>query len=99
MSNLNCIFSFKLKGNLSANKSTQQYDVPIKVLKKNNGFFTQILCHNFNNSLFSKNFCNSLKKADITPIRTDEKCLKNNYRPVSMLSSVSKSVNIVCAIK
>ena len=38
MSNLNCIFSFKLKGNISANKSTQQYDVPIKVLKKNNGF-------------------------------------------------------------
>ena len=33
----------------------------------------------------------SLKKADITPVyKEDEKFLKNNYRPVSILPSVSK---------
>ena len=43
------------------------------------------------NSLFSKVFPNSLKKADITPIFTKGKTfLKNNDRPVSILPSVSK---------
>ena len=50
-----------------------------------------MFCHNFNNSLVSKVFPSSLKKADITPAyKEDEKFLKNNYRPVSILSSVSK---------
>ena len=45
----------------------------------------------FNNSLFSKVFPSSLKKADITPVfKKDEKILKNNYRPVTILPSASK---------
>ena len=44
MRNLNCTFSFKfetqekfskLMQNLSSNKATQQYDIPIKILKGN----------------------------------------------------------------
>ena len=66
-------------------------DIPNKILKKNNEIFSYILSHNFNNSLFSKVFPSSLKKADITPVyKKDEKFLKNNYRPVSILPSVSK---------
>ena len=81
----------KLIQNLNCNKATQQYDIPIKILKENSEIFTYILCHNFNNSLFSKVFRSSLKKVDITPVcKNDEKFLKNNYRPVSILSSVSK---------
>ena len=69
----------------------QQYDIPIKILKQNSDIFSYILCHNFNNSLFSKVFPSSLKKADITPVyKKGEKFLKNNYRPVSILPSVSK---------
>ena len=61
------------------------------MLKENSGIFSYILCHNFNNSLFSKVFPSSLKKADITPVyKKDEKFLRNNYRPVSTLLSVSK---------
>ena len=53
--------------------------------------YTTIYIHNFNNSLFSKVSPNSLKKADITPIfKKDEKFLKNNYRPVSILPNASK---------
>ena len=94
MSNSNYTFSFKFETqekfskliqNLNCNKATQQYDIPIKILKENSEIFSYILCHNFNNSLFSKAFSNSLKKADTTPVfKKDEKFLKNNYRPVSI---------------
>ena len=53
---------------LNCNKAAQQYDIPIKILKENSEIFSHILCHNFNNSLFTKVFPNSLKKADITPV-------------------------------
>ena len=77
MSNSNCTFSSKFETqdkfskliqNLICNKATQQYDIPIKVLKENSEIFSDILYHNFNNSLFSKVFPNSLKKANITPV-------------------------------
>ena len=100
MNNSNYIFSFKFETqekfskliqNLNCNKATQQYDIPIKILKENSEIFSYILCHNFNNSLLSKVFPNNLKKADIRPVfRKDEKSLKNNYRPVSIPPSVSK---------
>ena len=100
MSNSNFTFSFKFETqekfskliqNLNCNKATQQYDIPIKILKEHSEIFSYILYHNFNNSLFSKVFPNSLKKADITPVlKKDENVLKNNYRSVSILPSVSK---------
>ena len=44
-----------------------------------------------NNSLFSTKFPKYLKKADITPVfKKDEKFLETNYRPVSVLPTVSK---------
>ena len=50
-----------------------------------------ILHHNFNNSLFSNKFPKYLKKADITSVfKKDKKYLKTNYRPVSLLPTVSK---------
>ena len=86
MNNSNYTFSFKFENqekiskliqNLICNKATQQYDIPIKILKENSEIFSYILCHNFNSSLFSKIFPSSLKKADITPIyKKDEKFLK-----------------------
>ena len=100
MNNSNYTFSFKFETqekfskliqNLSCNKATQQYDIPIKILKENSEIFSYILCNNFNNSLFSKVFTSSLKKADITPVyKKDERFLKNNYTPVSILPSVTK---------
>ena len=77
MNNSSHTFSFKFETqekfskliqNLNCNKATQQYDIPIKILKENSEIFSYILCHNFNNSLFSKVFPSSLKKADITPV-------------------------------
>ena len=100
MSNSNCTFSFKFETqekfskliqNLSCNKATQQFDIPIKILKENSEIFPYILYHNFSNSLFSKVFPNSLKKADVTPVfKKDEKFLENNDRSVSILPKLSK---------
>ena len=101
MNNSNYTFSFKsetqekfskLIQNLNCNKATRQYDIPIKILKKNSEIFSYILSHNFNNSLFSKVFPNNLKKADITPVfQKDKKILKINCKSVSILPSVSKN--------
>ena len=100
MNNSNYTFSFKFETqekfskliqNLSCNEAMQQYDIPVKILKENSEIFSYILCHSFNNSLFSKVFPSSLKKADITPVyKKYEKFLKSNYRRVSILASVSK---------
>ena len=53
--------------------------------------FAYILHHDFKNSLFSNKFPKYLKKTDKAPVfKKDEKFLKTNYRPVSILSTVSK---------
>ena len=101
MNNSNYTFSFKFESqekfskliqNLNCNKATQQYDIPIKILKENSEIFSYILCHNFNNSLFSKVFPNNLKKADITSVfQKDKNFLKINCKSVSILPSVSKN--------
>ena len=65
MSYSNCTFFFKyetqdkfskLIQNLNSNKAKQQYNIPIKILKKNSEICSYLLYHNFNNSLFSKVF-------------------------------------------
>ena len=104
MNNSNYTFCFKfetqekfskLMQNLNFNKAMQQYHIPTKTLQGNSEISSYILFHKFNNSLFSIVFPSSLKKADITPIyKKDEKFLRNNYRPVSILPSVSKIYKI-----
>ena len=71
--------------------ASQQSDIPVEILKENNDIFSYILHHNFNNSLFSNKFPKYLKKADATPIfKKDEKFLKINFRPVSILPNILK---------
>ena len=64
--------------------------IPIKILKENSDICSYTLHHNFNISLFSNKLPKYLKKASITPVfKQDEEFLKTNYRPVSILSTVS----------
>ena len=77
--------------NLNSRKASQQNDIPVKILKGNGDISSYILHHNFNNSLFSNKCPKYLIRADITPVfKKDEKFLKTNYRPVSILLTVSK---------
>ena len=48
--------------NISFNKATQKYDITIKMSKENSEICLHILYHNFNISLFSNIFPNSLIK-------------------------------------
>ena len=45
----------------------------------------------YNETIASGNFPHALKLADITPShKKDDKTVKENYRPISILSSISK---------
>ena len=72
-------------------KSTIENDIPIKVLVGTTdltmGYITGIYHHAIENQIFPS----SLKKADVVPSHKQfEKTDKANYRPVSLLLSISK---------
>ena len=77
---------------LDENKTTANGDIPVKILK---------ICFRYNLATFLKNayddtiktskFPNGLKLADITPAhKKDDTTKKTNFRPISLLPSVSK---------
>ena len=62
-----------------------------KIIKQNCDIFTTKINHDFNVSIDQSIFPNNLKQADITPTHKDkDRSVKTNYRPVSILPSVSK---------
>ena len=76
---------------IDPSKSSPNNSIPIKIIKENCDLFARKLHIDFNNSIYNGTFPNNLKLADVTPVykkvdRTD----KNNYRPVSILSPISK---------
>ena len=77
--------------NLNSSKAYQKDNIPPKLLKKNKDISSKLLtndvCRCINNGLFLNNH----KSADITPIfKKDDRLLKINYRPVSILPTLSK---------
>ena len=73
--------------NINTGKSSPINSVPSKIIKMNN----------IDNCIYSCTFPNELKFADITPLhKSGDRMTKNNYHPVSILSSISKiSENIL----
>ena len=70
--------------NLTTNKATQSTDIPTKLIKENSE-------KNYNKCVSSSIFPNFLKNAIITPAhKKGAKSSKDNYRPVSILSNLSK---------
>ena len=73
-------------------KAKQENDIPIKLIKENIELFSSILSRMFNFYIDKTSFPNGLKQADITPVhKKDDTNDKNNYRPVSILPSLSKA--------
>ena len=77
--------------NLNTKKPTTYNNIPSKILVE----FSDICCkpiHKlYNSAILKGKFPDALKMADITPShKKDDKCLKENYRPISILSSFSK---------
>ena len=72
-------------------KATQKCDIPTKIIKKTYDIFSEFLLENFKNIILTSLFPEQLKYADVKPIfKKDSRNDKRNYRPVSILSIISK---------
>ena len=75
----------------NSSEAVQEADLPVKLLKDNKDFFAAYIAKYFNDSLKSAKFPNCLKLASITPVfKKNARTSKNNYRPVSVLSVISR---------
>ena len=73
--------------NLKTNKTTQSTDMPTKRIKENSDIFEDFIFGNYKKFYFP----NYLKNAIITPVhKKGAKTSKDNYRPVSISSNISK---------
>ena len=76
---------------LNKNKASQKSDIPIRIIKDNVDIFAGFLCETVNCTIKTSNFPSCLKLADITPLhKKGRKDNKENYRPVSILPTLSK---------
>ena len=76
---------------LDPKKTSQMDDTLVKVIKGNKEIVAFFIHHNFNNSLSSSTFSTALKYADFKPVlKKDDKTNKENYRPISILPTLSK---------
>ena len=78
-------------GNLSESKSTPIESIPAKILKDNYDIIGPKIVTDFNSAIKVGIFPLNQKLADISPIfKNDQRLFKENYRPVSILSALSK---------
>ena len=76
---------------MNVSKAIPKDTIPVKIVQNNSDIMTDILCNNFNNFIYSSEFPNYLKLADVSPIYKDgERVIKTNYRPISNLPAISK---------
>ena len=77
--------------NLNPKKASTVKSIPARILKENQDIFAPFLMETFNNSLLQKTFPEDLKLGDITSLfKNDEATKKRNYRPITVLSALSK---------
>ena len=76
---------------LNANKASPICSIPARVIKDNPLIFADVLTKCFNNSLAECIFPSNLKAGDVSAIhKKDDVNRKQNYRPITILPSVSK---------
>ena len=76
---------------LDAKKACKDNDIPPKILIGTNDIVSKYLSKIYNDNKNSEKFPTSLKTADVTPIHKEkERTLKKNYRPISILPTLSK---------
>ena len=77
--------------NIDASKSYQKENIPPKLLKDNDDICALVIYNDINQNISKGQFTSKLKHADISPIfKKIERLLKVNYRPVSILPTLSK---------
>ena len=76
---------------LSPSKATPKDSIPVNIIKHNNDIFAFKICIDFNSSIKGGTFPSNQKYADVSPVfKKGVKLDKSNYRPVSLLSTLSK---------
>ena len=76
---------------LDRSKSSQNGDVPTKIIKENAELFTDFIHSALNEAIQSENFPSCLKWAEVTPIfKNGLRSQVDNYRPISIRPNVSK---------
>ena len=76
---------------MKANKPSTFNNIPAKILNENVDICGPFISRFNNISLTESSFPNSLKKADIIPVhKKEDKFNVSNYRPNSILPSISK---------
>ena len=77
---------------LNTNKSSSLSSIPAKILKHNADIFAILLQKIFNSNLSECYFPKDLKAGEISSLfKSLDAFIRKNYRPVTVLSSVSKS--------
>ena len=88
ISESNMFVAFK---DLDSTKSFQLYNIPPKILKDNKDICSTILTSDITRCISEGTFPDNLKNADIIPtFKQDDRLSKNNYRPISILPTLSK---------
>ena len=81
----------KLITNLNIKKAVQSNDIPTKLVKEFGYLFSKYIATSINRCITGGTFVNAFKKAEVRPIyKKDGRTEKSNYRPISVLSNVSK---------
>ena len=78
--------------NLDTKKAVAPNSIPAKVLKETSDICSPVLQQIWNDEILKKcQFPDNLKLADMTPVfKKEDKNLAKNYRPVSVLPTLSK---------
>ena len=80
---------------LDSSKTTQKDNIPTKIIKEDINIMSNIFHEDINKCFSESFFPDDLKRAEVIPvfkkdIKKDSKTLKENCRPVSILSNISK---------
>ena len=92
--NPTCVSEIKnILSGMQSKNSCGLDEIPMSILKLSPDNMLLILCHIFNLSLGQSKFINEFKKAKIIPVhKKGSKSDVNNYRPISLLPVMSKSL-------
>ena len=76
---------------LNDKKAVQSTDIPTKLIKEFCDFFSEFIYKSINHCITEANLIASFKVAEVRPLyKNDGRADKSNYRPISILSNVSK---------
>ena len=81
----------KIISQLIMAKTCQKADTPTKIIKLNEDIFAKFISNHFNHFIDEGEYPYELKHANVIPLHKKKgKCVKENYRPVSILTNISK---------